>query len=203
MRLLKASVIVMGVLIVIGTVVLVVGIINQSNKVGRAGGTAAARVLRERQKEGLHVAGTSAGAAILSAHMIAYGKEGSTPRGEAVALAPGIGVLDRVIVDQHFRQRDRLGRLLTAVAMNPRYLGLGIDENTAAVIAPDGTVEVVGEGSLTVVDGRDVMFTSAHEVGRNEPLTLLNVKLHILGGGATYNLETRTPDFDPTPSTPF
>lgn len=159
------------------------------------GGTTAARVLRDRHQEGLHVAGTSAGAAILSAHMIAYGIEGSTPRGEAVALAPGIGVLDRLIVDQHFRQRDRLGRLLTAVAMNPRYIGLGVDENTAAVIDPKRNIEVVGEGSLTIVDGRDVTFTSAHEVARDEPLTLLNVRLHILGPGASYNLETRTPEF--------
>lgn len=159
------------------------------------GGTMAARVLRDRQREGLHVAGTSAGAAILSAHMIAYGKEGSTPRGEAVALAPGIGVLDKVIVDQHFRQRDRLGRLLTAVAMNPRYLGLGVDENTAAVIDPHGVVEVVGEGSLTIVDGRDVTYTSAHEVVRNEPLTLLNVRLHVLGRGARYDLEARVAAF--------
>lgn len=161
------------------------------------GGTRVGELLRERNLDGLHVAGTSAGAAILSEHMIAYGKEGSTPRGEAVALAPGLGVLDQVIIDQHFSQRDRLGRLLTALSFNPRLIGLGVDENTAAVIGPDGTVEAIGEGSVTVIDPTDLQFSSADLVGPDQPLSLLNLRLHILARGATYSLLDRQAQVEP------
>ena len=94
------------------------------------------------------IAGTSAGAAFLCEHMIAFGKEGGSPRAKIVTLAPGLGLTNRVIIDQHFRQRDRLGRLLTALAYNPFAIGIGLDENTAAFIGPDETLEVVGGGAL-------------------------------------------------------
>ena len=155
------------------------------------GGTAASELLRQRNLEGLHIAGTSAGAAILSQHMIAYGDEGSAPRGGAVALAPGMGILPSAIVDQHFSQRDRLGRLLTAVSYNPRLLGIGVDENTAAVISHEGDLEVVGAGSVTIVDPSEVVFSSVGEVSPNEPVSLLNVRLHHLAPGASYNLRSK------------
>ncbi len=155
------------------------------------GGTSTAAMVRERNLQGLHVAGTSAGAAILSEHMIAYGKEGSTPRGESVALAPGFGVIGEVIVDQHFRQRDRLGRLLTALAYNPRLIGLGVDEDTAAVIGPSGDVEAIGAGAVTVVDPTQLSYSSADEVGPGQALSMLNVRVHILVKGGTFNLIDR------------
>ena len=100
------------------------------------GGTPVAKAIRRLNARGVHVGGTSAGAAILSEHMIAYGAEGASPRAGMATLAPGFGMTNRVVIDQHFRQRDRLGRLLTALAYNPFAVGLGLDEDTAAFIDP-------------------------------------------------------------------
>ncbi len=101
------------------------------------GGTSAAKLIRTRNANGVPVAGTSAGASVLSEHMIAFGKEGSSPRAGSVRLAPGLGLTNRFIIDQHFRQRDRLGRLVAALAYNPFAIGIGLDEDTAAFIGPD------------------------------------------------------------------
>ena len=155
------------------------------------GGTEVAKALRRRNAAGLHVAGTSAGASFLSEHMIAYGKEGGSPRAKAVALAPGLGLHREVIIDQHFRQRDRLGRLLTAISYNPFALGIGLDENTAAFIGPDDVLEVVGSGAITVVDPRDLEFSSMARVRKNDPVCLIGLRLHILDHGATFDLDTR------------
>ena len=158
------------------------------------GGTSVARAVRQMNAAGVTVAGTSAGAAFISEHMIAFGDEGSTPVAGSVRLAPGIGLTNRFIIDQHFRQRDRLGRLLTALAYNPFAVGIGLDEDTAAFIAPDNTVHVEGSGGITVVDAAEVQFSSMDSVQEGRPVCLLGVKLHILTQGATYNLHTRLPD---------
>jgi cyanophycinase len=155
------------------------------------GGTSMAKALRRRNSEGVHVAGTSAGAAFLCEHMIAFGKEGASPRARIVTLAPGLGLTNRVIIDQHFRQRDRLGRLLTALSYNPFAVGIGLDENTAAFIGPDETLEVVGGGALTIVDPSELEFSSMARVRKNDPVCLIGLKLHILDHGATFNLHTR------------
>ena len=155
------------------------------------GGTAAAKMIRERNAHGVHVAGTSAGASILSEHMIAFGKEGSSPRAGSVRLAPGLGLTNRFIIDQHFRQRDRLGRLVAALAYNPFAIGIGLDEDTAAFIAPDNTLEVEGSGAVTVVDADGLEFSSMAEVSLSQPVCLLGLKVHILVQGATFNLHTR------------
>jgi cyanophycinase len=155
------------------------------------GGTDVARAIRRRNAAGVHVAGTSAGAAFLCEHMIAFGREGASPRAKIVTLAPGLGLTNRVIIDQHFRQRDRLGRLLTAVSYNPFAIGIGLDENTAAFIAPDNTLEVVGGGCLTVVDPSELSFSSMARVRKNDPICLIGLRLHILDHGSTYNLHTR------------
>ncbi len=120
------------------------------------GGTPVALALRRMYSNGVHVAGTSAGASYMSEHMIAFGEAGATPRTHMVALAPGIGLTHDFTIDQHFRERDRLGRLLTALAYNPSIIGLGLDEDTAAFIRPDRRLEVVGSGSCTLVDGADL-----------------------------------------------
>ena len=155
------------------------------------GGTSAARLVRERNARGVHVGGTSAGASILSDHMIAFGKEGSSPRAGSVRLAPGLGLTNRFIIDQHFRQRDRLGRLVAALAFNPFAIGIGLDEDTAAFISPDNVLEVEGSGALTVVDAGDLQFSSMAEAGQDQPVCLLGLKVHILVAGATFDLNTR------------
>ena len=155
------------------------------------GGTPVAKLIRIRNANGVTVGGTSAGASILSEHMIAFGDEGSSVISGSVRLAPGLGLTNRFIIDQHFRQRDRLGRLLTALADNPFAVGIGLDEDTAAFIGPDETVEVEGSGGVTIVDASDVSFSSMDSVSEGQPVCLLGLKLHILVAGATFNLHTR------------
>ncbi|MFN8653938.1 MAG: cyanophycinase [Gemmatimonadales bacterium] len=164
---------------------------NQLRLATHLGGTPVAKKLRLLNAAGVPVAGTSAGAAFLSEHMIASGDEGASPRAGSVTLAPGLGLTNRVVIDQHFRQRDRLGRLLTALAYNPFAIGLGLDEDTAAFIAPDNTVEVVGSGAITIIDPAGLEFSSMDLAQRNDPVCMLGVRMHILIQGATFNLHTR------------
>ena len=155
------------------------------------GGTPAAKLIRLRNADGIPVGGTSAGASILSEHMIAFGSEGGSPRADSVHLAPGFGLTNRFIIDQHFRQRDRLGRLTAALAYNPFAIGIGLDEDTAAFIGPDNTLEVEGSGAITVVDAAAMSFSSMSEIGQNDAVCMLGLTVHILTAGATFNLHTR------------
>jgi cyanophycinase len=151
------------------------------------GGTGVARLLRRRNAAGVPIAGAS----FLSEHMIARGQEGSTSRADMVALAPGLGLTNRMIIDQHFRQRDRLGRLLTALAYNPFAIGIGLDEDTAAFLGPDDRIEVVGSGAITVVDPAGLVHSSIDRARGHEPLSLIGIKLHILVNGDLFDAETR------------
>ena len=155
------------------------------------GGTQVARCIRLRNAQGVTVAGTSAGAGFLSEHMIAFGAEGSSPRASSVRLAPGLGLTNRFVIDQHFRQRDRLGRLTAALGYNPFAIGIGLDEDTAAFISPDDTLEVEGSGAVTVVDAHALQFSSMAQAGEDDPVCLLGLGVHILIAGATFNLHTR------------
>jgi cyanophycinase len=155
------------------------------------GGTLVAKTLRKRNASGMHIAGTSAGAAFISEHMIAFGEEGASPIAGAVRLAPGLGLTNRFIIDQHFRQRDRIGRLLAALAFNPFAVGIGLDEDTAAFIGPDNTLEVEGSGAVTVIDASDMQFSSMDQVAEGKPVCMLGLRLHILVAGSTFNLHTR------------
>jgi cyanophycinase len=110
-----------------------------------------------------------------------------------VTMCAGLGLTNRVIIDQHFRERDRLGRLITALAYNPFAVGLGVDEDTAAFIGPDDVVEVQGSGAVTVVDPSDVGLSNIAEAAPGDPVSLVGVKIHLLPAGATYDLATRTP----------
>ncbi len=163
---------------------------NQLRLTTLLGGTPVARVIRTRNAHGVTVGGTSAGASILSEHMIASGDEGSAMIAGSVRLAPGLGLTNRFIIDQHFRQRDRLGRLLTALAYNPFAIGIGLDEDTAAFIGPDETLEVEGSGGVTVVDGSDVTYSSIDKVADGQAVCMLGLRVHLLVAGATYNLNT-------------
>lgn len=164
---------------------------NQLRLTTLLGGTPVAKLIRGRNAHGVTVGGTSAGASILSEHMIAFGDDGSAAISGSVRLAPGLGLTNRFVIDQHFRQRDRLGRLLTALAYNPFAVGIGLDEDTAAFIGPDDTLEVEGSGGVTVVDAADVSFSSMDMVNEGQPICMLGLKLHLLVTGATFNLHTR------------
>ncbi|MEH6457354.1 MAG: cyanophycinase [Cocleimonas sp.] len=155
------------------------------------GGTPIAQGIRRLNATGVHLAGTSAGAAIIPEHMIAGGSKGALPTQQGVTFAPGLGLLNKVIIDQHFSQRNRLGRLLSAVSYNPFASGLGICEDTAAFIGPDNMLEVIGNGSITVIDPSGLEHSSMAEAERGDSLTLLGIRMHILSEGARYNIETR------------
>src|SRR5215212_2776697 len=164
---------------------------NQLRLTTLLGGTAVATLIRRRNADGVTVGGTSAGASILSEHMIASGDEGSSPMAGSVRLAPGLGLTNRFVIDQHFRQRDRLGRLLTALAYNPFAIGIGLDEDTAAFYGPDNRLEVVGSGAITIVDPAGLAHSSMAAASAGEPVTLIGIKLHILVNGDLFDAETR------------
>ena len=177
---------------------------NQLRLATLLGGTTLAQAIRRRNGDGVVVAGTSAGASILCQHMIAFGRSGERPSQRMVQLSPGLGLTNRVVIDQHFRQRGRTGRLMVAVAYNPFLIGIGIDEDTAAIIDPQNVVRIVGRGSVVIVDGGDLTYTDAHEVKRHAPVTILNMRLHILTEGFRYDLINRQAEMLPgqPPATP-
>jgi len=157
------------------------------------GGTPLGDQIRHLNAHDVHIAGTSAGAAILPEHMIAGGDAGPTPRPGSVTLSPGLGLTNTLVIDQHFRQRDRLGRLLAGLSYNPYFLGLGVDEDTAAFINPEGILEVAGSGGVTVVDPSDIEFSSIAEIRQRDVVTLTNVRIHILAAGARFDIKSRRP----------
>ncbi|MBF2025723.1 MAG: cyanophycinase [Oscillatoriales cyanobacterium C42_A2020_001] len=147
--------------------------------------------LHKRFAEGAVIAGTSAGAAMMPDVMIVEGESESNPRPETVKMDRGMGFFPGVVIDQHFAQRGRLGRLLSAVAQQPAVLGFGIDENTAIAINAH-EVEVLGESSVTIVDVSGLTHNNVDELLKDEPLALCGVKLHILPHGYRFNLDTRS-----------
>ncbi|MEA1071582.1 cyanophycinase [Sphingomonas sp. LY160] len=164
---------------------------NQLRLSSILGGTAVAQMIRRKNATGTLVAGTSAGASIMSEHMLAGGDPDKGPSGGGVVLAPGLGLTNAAVIDQHFSQRNRLGRLLSAVSLNPFLLGMGIDEDTAAFIDPHGMVEVVGSGTVTVVDGSAMSYSSAHSVSPSQGIGMIGLKLDILDQGCRYDLGKR------------
>lgn len=148
--------------------------------------------LHKRFSEGIVIAGTSAGAAMMPDMMIVEGESETNPRMEVVNMDRGMGFLPGVIIDQHFAQRGRLGRLLSAVAQQPVNLGFGIDENTA--IAVNGKeLEVIGEGAVTIVDIANITHNNVDQLLKDEPLAMCGVTLHILPDGYKFDLEQRSP----------
>ena len=155
------------------------------------GGTPLARALRRRNADGMAVAGCGAGSALLCEHMLTHGAEGATPRIGGANLAPGLGLTNRVVIDQGGHASDRLGRLLAALALNPFALGLGIDIATAAVIGPDNVLEVVGVGGVTVIDPAEMADSNIADLAPGAPIRITNLRLHALTGGARYDLDFR------------
>ncbi len=167
---------------------------EQLNITSRLGGSAALAAIRRRHAAGAPLAGTSAGTSVMSRTMIAFGNEGHTPRHDLVNLAPGLDFLPGVVLDQHFTERRRLGRLITAVSYNPEEIGVGIDEDTAGLFRPDGTLEVLGPGTITVIDALHVQANTSPDVDdMSEPLEIDGLEIHCLVAGARYNLLQRRP----------
>ncbi|MFL5650741.1 MAG: cyanophycinase, partial [Chloroflexota bacterium] len=163
---------------------------NQLRLSSTIGGTRLADAVLEQFRKGAVVAGTSAGASAMSSHMIAFGASGATPKHRMAQIAAGLGVLPGVIIDQHFQQRNRYGRLLSVIAQNPSLLGLGVDEDTAGVVGPDGVMEVIGRGSVTIIDGANAE-TDAWEVHGHRPVMISGVTLHALPSGYKFDLRHR------------
>jgi len=171
---------------------------DQVKLVSVLAGTKLSEHMIARFQDGITIAGTSAGASAMSQHMIAFGRSGSRPSQRMVQLSPGLGLIAGVVIDQHFRERDRIGRLMAAVAHNPSILGMGMDEDTAMVIAPDGQCEVIGSGSVTIVDGRELEYTDIHAVKQHGPVAVLGMKVHILTNNYRYHLGVRQPSLPVT-----
>lgn len=155
------------------------------------GGTALARAIRRRNSEGCAVLGSGAAAALLCEHMLTHGGEGATPRSGGAHFAPGLGLTNRVVIDQGGHASDRLGRLLAALALNPFALGLGLDSATAAAIGPDNVFDVVGSGGVTVIDPAEMSESNIADVEPGAPIRITNLRLHALTGGARYDLDFR------------
>ncbi|HJV03783.1 MAG TPA: cyanophycinase, partial [Actinomycetota bacterium] len=163
---------------------------NQLRLVSVVAGTRLVDAIHRAQDRGAVIAGTSAGASAAATHMVAFGRPGATPKHRMVQISAGLGFVDRVIVDQHFEQRGRLGRLLAAVALSPGLLGVGLDEDTAAVVWPDGVLEVLGRGAVTLVDGSG-MTTDAFRTKGHRPMMVSGAILHSLPAGYRFDLRAK------------
>lgn len=156
------------------------------------GGTSFHKLIHDFCCEGRIIAGTSAGASMMSEIMIVEGEDEEAPARCTIKLAPGMDLIKGVVIDQHFNQRGRIGRLFAAVAQNPSILGLGIDEDTAIIVDNNEKFSVIGNGVVTVVDGRNIEYTNITEQYPDNPLALTNVTVHILPEKYGYNLADKT-----------
>jgi cyanophycinase len=158
-------------------------------------GTPLDEAIHKRYAEGIVVGGTSAGAAMMPDVMIVEGDSETNPRVDVVEMGPGMGFLPGIVIDQHFLQRGRLGRLLSALAQQPAVLGFGIDENTAVAVSDD-KFEVIGEGAVTVVDVAEITHINVDELLKDEALAICGAKLHVLPHGYRFDLKKRSPILD-------
>lgn len=149
--------------------------------------------MQERHKKGLSIVGTSAGAAAMPSTMLVYGNGDKSSRVSALGMAPGLNLIEGVVIDSHFAERGRMGRLLGAVAQNPTNLGLGIDENTAVVVESKRKFRVMGEGAVYVVDGNGMTYSSLTDRNPDAILTVCDIKLHVLGADDEFDLVERRP----------
>ena len=151
------------------------------------------RVRQRVQLGEITLAGTSAGAAVMGHHMIAGGSSGESPNRSLVDMAIGLGIIPEVIVDQHFHNRNRIARLLSAISTHPERLGVGIDEDTCAIFEKDGWIQVMGRGTVTIIDAQEMSYTNQSQVEAKDPLSLHNLHVHILCHGDRYNLKQHQP----------
>jgi cyanophycinase len=166
---------------------------NQLKLSSVVAGTPFGEAIRAAHLRGATVGGTSAGASIQSSHMVAFGAGGATPKQRMTQVAAGLGLFENCVIDQHFEQRNRYGRLLMIVSQNPQLLGIGVDEDTAAVVrrVEDRSIlRVVGRGAVTVFDPADLV-TNAFEAKRSQPILASGIRLHVLPAGAVFDLDDR------------
>jgi len=157
---------------------------DQLRITAKLGGTPLCDEIREVYMQGGIIAGTSAGASVLTETMLVGGESSQSHRiGTALKMAPGLGLIQGLIIDQHFAERGRIGRLLGAVAQNPRILGIGLDENTAIIIREETEIEVLGDGAVYIVDGTNVSYTNISEEEPNRTMSVFGIKLHVLSSG--------------------
>lgn len=155
------------------------------------GGTKANAALHEVYSKGVVIVGTSAGASVMSNTMVVEGENNEPARKCTLKMAPGLGLLEEAIIDQHFEQRGRIGRLLCGVAENPFMLGIGIDEDTAIRVYPDAHFEVLGTNAVTVVDGSTIESSNVSELKPDEILAITGVTLHVLPYGYGFDMKKR------------
>ena len=148
-------------------------------------------VRQRTQRREITLAGTSAGAAVMGHYMIAGGGSGESPNRSLVDITTGLGILPKAIVDQHFHNRNRMARLLSAIAAYPDRVGIGVDEDTCALFEDDGMLEVIGRGTVTILDPTEMSYTNRHQVGTTDPISMGNLRLHILCHGDRYDLHKR------------
>jgi len=163
---------------------------NQSRLTQVVAGTRLDDALHLAHDRGAVLAGTSAGASAMASHMVAYGQAGTTPKNRMVQLSAGLGIMQGVVIDQHFEQRGRYGRLLALVAQSPSLLGIGVDEDTCAIVFADRTMHAIGRGAITIVDGRHVK-TDAYRGKAYRPLMVSGAVLHSLPSGYWFDLRGR------------
>ena len=156
------------------------------------GDTALERGMFDAWHAGCVIAGTSAGASVLTETMVVRGAAEEGARIGDVSMAPGLGMLHGLIVDQHFAERGRITRLVSAVTANPRLVGVGIDEDTAIVVA-DGDFEVLGQGSVTVLDASGLTATNLAEGSIGSPLSAFDLCGHVLAAGDGFDIASRRP----------
>jgi cyanophycinase len=166
---------------------------DQLRLTSQLGDTPVFQAIRKVYDEGGVVAGTSAGASVLSDTMLVSGESGTSPKaGDATRMAPGFGLIEHLVIDQHFAERGRMGRLLAAIAQNPKSLGLGIDEDTAVVVERQ-RFKVVGSGGVYVFDASKVTYSTVADAEEREPLSIHDVTVHVLAPGDTFDIKQRRP----------
>lgn len=158
------------------------------------GGTAIAERIAEIHKNGGLIAGTSAGASVMGETMlVAGGSDASFRIGSGLIMAPGLGLVKGMLIDQHFAERGRISRLIGATAHNPKFLGIGIDENTAIVMEENKYFKVVGTGAVYVLDAHEANGCNISEAESNSALSIFNVRFHLLSTGDYFDIAKRKP----------
>lgn len=153
------------------------------------GGTEFLQILKQRfRNEDFVIAGTSAGAAAASTHMIYRGQSNEALIKGEVQITAGLGFIDSVIVDTHFVQRGRIGRLMYAVATNPGILGIGLGEDAGLLVTEGNIMEAIGSGLIILVDGRNIVATNIYDVEIGSPVSIESLKVHVMSIFDKYDL---------------
>lgn len=157
------------------------------------GGTPVYNELKDLVSKGIYIVGTSAGASVMSDTMILEGEDEEAPMKSSLKMSPGFGLIKSTIIDQHFDQRGRIGRLLTGVAQNPEVLGIGIDEDTAIIVSDKGVAQVIGTGAVYFIDGSKIFLTNVSKQKPTEVLSIYGIQLHVLKEGNKFDLIRKEP----------